>query len=149
MSMLPHGLVALALALLVPELTLAQAPAPSARLERPLRLADSFSMPVSDGCVYNATVRGTVTPASPKGGDERVNPNLSVTATLTCPNKPVVKVSDTVNRTGPLSLDEVEAAIERRASISAGGACLFTPELELSPEGLTGIAVKYLCPVQP
>jgi hypothetical protein len=146
----------LALLVTLPAMALAQTrPAPTTvqpRLDKPLRLADSFTMPIFNGCVYNATVRGVVTPTAVSEAEQRLLPDLVVMSSLTCPNKPVVKVSDSVSRTGPLTLEQVEAALERRGSVSAdsgGGGCLFQPDFELDQNGLTGVSVTYLCPADP
>ncbi|MDI1476851.1 hypothetical protein [Polyangium sp. y55x31] len=82
---------------------------------------------------------------------QKVEPDLAVTAVLTCQGATTVKVSERVAGTGPITRAQVENLLERRASIltdEAGKKCSYVPEIDLVGEGLVGAGVTYLCPLQ-
>ena len=110
-----------------------------------------FTFPLDNGCWYSASIRGTVKPiVVGRDAGQKVEPDLAVTAVLSCQGAPTVKVSERVAGTGPITRAQVENLLERRASIltdEAGKKCSYVPEIDLVGEGLVGAGVTYLCPL--
>ncbi|UQA56852.1 hypothetical protein [Polyangium aurulentum] len=118
------------------------------RQKRDIKTRIGFIQP--NGCHYTADVSGTVTPVEAKGegGVQHVTPDIRVDATVACPNGVVMKTSDTVVRTGPLTAEAFERALERRGSVlskDAGRQCIYRPDFEIIGDALTGVRVSYMC----
>ncbi|MDI1447915.1 hypothetical protein [Polyangium sp. 6x1] len=109
-----------------------------------------FTFALENGCSYSASIRGTVRPiVVGRDAGQKVEPDLAVTAVLSCQGAAAVKVSDRVAGTGPITRAQVESLLERCASIvtdEAGRKCSYVPEIDLVGEGLVGAGVAYLCP---
>ncbi|MDI1431824.1 hypothetical protein [Polyangium sorediatum] len=109
-----------------------------------------FTFPLENGCWYSASIRGTVRPiVAGRDAGQKVEPDLAVTALLSCQGAATVKVSEHVTGTGPITQAQVEHLLEWRASIltdEAGRKCSYVPEIDLVGDGLVGAGVSYLCP---
>ncbi|WP_159396927.1 hypothetical protein [Sorangium cellulosum] len=86
---------------------------------------------------------------APGGGDQaRVKPDLTVSASISCPNAADLKVTDTLKTDMPITRSELEDMLSRRASIATqrgGRFCMIVPDFELTPERLTSRGVTQLC----
>lgn len=116
--------------------------------KRDIKARIGFLQP--NGCYYSADVSGTVTPveAKGKGGVQQVDPNIRVDARVACPNGVITKTTDNIMRTGPLTVDAFERALERRGSVlskDSGRQCAYRPDFEVIGDELTGVRVTYLC----
>ncbi|WP_437535576.1 hypothetical protein WME79_14755 [Sorangium sp. So ce726] len=83
-------------------------------------------------------------------GQERVKPNLTVAASVSCPNAVDLKVSDTLKTDKAISRSELEEMISRRTSIATekgGRFCMYVPQFELTREKLSGKGIAQLCRV--
>lgn len=119
----------------------------SGTISSKMHLNDLIAFPLGAGCQYLATIQGTVEPV--KGSSTTVEPKLVVDATFACPNGASRRVTENVSGTGPLTMEELEEALERRATVvsdASGVRCAYTPELELERSGLTAPAIHHLCP---
>jgi hypothetical protein len=104
-------------------------------------------------CEYSASVHGTITPVKNQSAGKAksepvVDPNLMVTAQVTCPNAEAAKLTDNVMATGPLTNGQLEQAIERRASVvmeSAKGRCVYVPNFTLANDALNLTSVNHDC----
>ncbi len=109
-----------------------------------------FTFPLDNGCSYSASIRGTIRPiVTGRDAGHKVEPDLAVTAILSCQGATTVKVAERVSGTGPVTQAQVENLLERRASIlteESGKKCSYVPEIDLVGEGLVGAGVTYLCP---
>lgn len=128
-------------------------------ITKKINVNERVSFPAAGGCQYTASVNGTIAPVTEKekGGSKskgqsqasnQLSSDLRVNAQLSCPNKAVLRVQDTVSRTGPMTPVDLEHAIERRATIlveEAGTQCAFMPNFQLGNNKLTGTGVAYLC----
>ncbi|WP_437758885.1 hypothetical protein [Sorangium sp. So ce1389] len=89
--------------------------------------------------------------AGPGAGDqEKVKPNLTVSASMSCPNAPALRVTDTLKTDTAVSRSELEEMISRRASIAtekSGRFCMYVPQFELTREKLSGKGIAQLCRV--
>lgn len=84
------------------------------------------------------------------GDQEKVKPNLTVSASMSCPNAPAVRVTDTLKTDTAVSRSELEEMISRRASIAtekSGRFCMYVPQFELTRERLSGKGIAQLCRV--
>ncbi len=145
----------------------------SEKFTKKTTISEHFSAAVANGCQYTADVSGTVTPAKPggtqKGGAQQsgaqqqqsgaqqsgaqqavqhLDPNLTVTASLTCPGGQKREITDTISRTGPLTREALEDAIERRATIVAIDTpqqCAYMPDFQIAGQKLSAVGVAYLC----
>ncbi|WP_437993540.1 hypothetical protein [Sorangium sp. So ce145] len=83
-------------------------------------------------------------------GQEKVKPNLTVAASVSCPNAVDLKISDTLKTDKPISRSELEEMISRRTSIATekgGRFCMYVPQFELTREKLSGKGIAQLCRV--
>ncbi|MDC0685346.1 hypothetical protein [Sorangium atrum] len=83
-------------------------------------------------------------------GQEKVKPNLTVAASVSCPNAVDLKVSDTLKTDKAVSRSELEEMISRRTSIATekgGRFCMYVPQFELTREKLSGKGIAQLCRV--
>ncbi len=67
----------------------------------------------------------------------KVKPNLTVAASVSCPNAVDLKVSDTLKTDKAVGRSELEEMISRRTSIATekgGRFCLYVPQFELTRE---------------
>ncbi|XXT23119.1 hypothetical protein WME94_16410 [Sorangium sp. So ce429] len=89
--------------------------------------------------------------AGPGADDkEKVKPNLTVSASMSCPNAPALRVTDTLKTDTAVSRSELEEMISRRASIAtekSGRFCMYVPQFELTREKLSGKGIAQLCRV--
>jgi hypothetical protein len=109
-----------------------------------LDVHQTLELPAAQGCRYVATVNGTV--KAQADGEKFFDPNLDVTATVSCPNSVVMKTTENVMSVGPLSRSELEARIERRGIVSAnGGRCLYEPDFSVKDKKISAVGVAYLC----
>jgi len=116
--------------------------------KRTIKTRIGFIQP--NGCYYTADVNGTVTPvqARGEGGVQHVNPDIRINAMVACPNGVVIRTSDNVMRTGPLTVGAFERALERRGSVlskDSGRQCVYRPDFEVIGDALTGVRVTHLC----
>ncbi|WP_437970431.1 hypothetical protein WMF04_14565 [Sorangium sp. So ce260] len=84
------------------------------------------------------------------GDQERVKPNLTVSASMSCPNAPELRVTDTLKTDTAVSRSELEGMISRRTSIATeknGRFCMYVPQFELTREKLSGKGIAQLCRV--
>ncbi|XYI01432.1 hypothetical protein ACMHYB_17450 [Sorangium sp. So ce1128] len=84
------------------------------------------------------------------GDQEKVKPNLTVSASMSCPNAPALRVTDTLKTDTAVSRSELEEMISRRASIAtekSGRFCMYVPQFELTREKLSGKGIAQLCRV--
>ncbi|WP_441287384.1 hypothetical protein ACSRUE_34970 [Sorangium sp. KYC3313] len=83
-------------------------------------------------------------------GQEKVKPNLTVAASVSCPNAVDLKISDTLKTDKAISRSELEEMISRRTSIATekgGRFCMYVPQFELTREKLSGKGIAQLCRV--
>jgi hypothetical protein len=83
-------------------------------------------------------------------GQDKVKPNLTVAASVSCPNAVDLKVSDTLKTDKAISRSELEEMISRRTSIATekgGRFCMYVPQFELTREKLSGTGIAQLCRV--
>ncbi len=74
-----------------------------------------------------------------------LDPDLRIEASVSCPTQATVKVTENLTKTGPMTKDDLENAIERRAAIlseASGRRCLYMPDFALTSEKLNGIGVS-------
>ncbi|KYG05580.1 hypothetical protein BE21_39810 [Sorangium cellulosum] len=84
------------------------------------------------------------------GAQEKVKPNLTVSASMSCPNTPELRVTDTLKTDTAITRSELEGMISRRASIAtqkSGRFCMYVPQFELTSERLSGRGIAQLCRV--
>ncbi|HTN87056.1 MAG TPA: hypothetical protein VL242_25330 [Sorangium sp.] len=84
------------------------------------------------------------------GDQEKVKPNLTVSASMSCPNAPAVRITDTLKTDTAVSRSELEEMISKRASIAtekSGRFCMYVPQFELTRERLSGKGIAQLCRV--
>ncbi|AUX31177.1 MULTISPECIES: hypothetical protein [Sorangium] len=84
------------------------------------------------------------------GAQEKVKPNLTVSASMSCPNAPELRVTDTLKTDTAVTRSELEGMISRRASIAtekSGRFCMYVPQFELTGEKLSGRGIAQLCRV--
>ncbi|WP_437310144.1 hypothetical protein [Sorangium sp. So ce388] len=84
------------------------------------------------------------------GDQEKVKPNLTVSASMSCPNAPAVRITDTLKTDSAVSRSELEEMISKRASIAtekSGRFCMYVPQFELTRERLSGKGIAQLCRV--
>jgi hypothetical protein len=140
-----------ALVLLV--LTTGAAAAAPERATQPMRVDKSFSIQTSDGCRYNASVRGKVTPAKAGGGaSDLVVPNLIVNADLQCRDGASLRVTERVKDTGPMTREDLEKVIEDKGTVTSpvalpGKACVYSPNFNLGGRRLTLASISSACPL--
>ncbi|WP_437680774.1 hypothetical protein [Sorangium sp. So ce131] len=82
------------------------------------------------------------------GDRDRVKPNLTVSASISCPNTADLQVTDTLKTDTPITRSELEDMLSRRASIATqrgGRFCMIVPDFELTSERLTSRGVTQLC----
>lgn len=136
------------------------------KITKRLTVHKSVSLPLANGCSYSATIDGTVSPTKQKQQQQQqqqekgqaqaqgqmLDADLRVTASAICPNQATLTVSENVTRTGPLTHEALEEAIERRGTIftaSQGRSCAFVPDFRLSAQGVEGAGIAYMCAIQP
>ncbi|KYF78209.1 hypothetical protein BE17_08430 [Sorangium cellulosum] len=79
-----------------------------------------------------------------------MKPNLTVSASMSCPNAPAVRITDTLKTDTAVSRSELEEMISKRASIAtekSGRFCMYVPQFELTRERLSGKGIAQLCRV--
>ncbi|AUX21882.1 hypothetical protein SOCEGT47_023780 [Sorangium cellulosum] len=84
------------------------------------------------------------------GDQEKVKPNLTLTASVSCPDKADIRVKDTLKTDTPITRSELEDMISRRTSITTekdGRFCMYVPQFEVGREKLSGRGVAQLCRV--
>ncbi|WP_433935801.1 hypothetical protein AB3662_13850 [Sorangium cellulosum] len=94
--------------------------------------------------------QGGSQPGSRAGDQEKVKPDLTVSASMSCPNTPELRVTDTLKTDTAVSRSELEEMISRRASIAtqkSGRFCMYVPQFELTREKLSGKGIAQLCRV--
>ncbi|UQA54998.1 hypothetical protein [Polyangium aurulentum] len=111
----------------------------------------TFSYPLSNQCLYTATVGGVVSTAEAWNTSERtanLQPNVKVDVTLDCPNAPKVTKTETIASETPMSRPQFEAELERRARITASdyaGRCVYAPDFVMTDNFFANRHVTYLC----
>jgi hypothetical protein len=122
----------------------------SAAAAVPARVNEAFTFPLSGGCNYGSTVRGTVRTVKTGAGEEpRYVPTLVLNAWVSCQNNTELRVTDNTLRDVAMTRPELEQAIELHASLlaeSASARCAFVPDFLLADNKLSGLGVSYLCP---
>ncbi|MGK4005870.1 hypothetical protein WMF31_24805 [Sorangium sp. So ce1036] len=98
-----------------------------------------------------AQAGGAQAGSQPGAGDqEKVKPNLTLTASVSCPGKADIRVKDTLKTDTPVSRSELEDMISRRTSITTekdGRFCMYVPQFEVGREKLSARGVAQLCRV--
>jgi len=111
----------------------------------------NFSYPLSNQCVYTATVGGVVSTAEAWNTSEttaNLQPNVKVDVALDCPNAPKVTKTETIAPAAPMSRPQFEAELERRARITASdyaGRCVYAPDFVMTDNFFANRHVTYLC----
>jgi hypothetical protein len=109
-----------------------------------IEVHQTLELPAAQGCHYTATVDGTV--KAQADGEKFFDPNLDVTAKVSCPNSVVMRTTENVMSVGPLSRGELEERLERRGIVSAnGGRCLYQPDFSVKDKKISAVGVAYLC----
>lgn len=113
--------------------------------------AQGGSQPHAGAQAGRAQAGGQAGPgADYREGQEKVKPNLTVAASVSCPNAVDLKVSDTLKTEKAISRSELEEMISRRTSIATekgGRFCMYVPQFELTREKLSGKGIAQLCRV--
>lgn len=129
------------------------APAPTAFITQPMNLNDQVSIPLENGCLYRADVRGKVVPVDRgKFTEPAVRPDLTIAAEVACPNAAVLHRTRSILGPAPITRAQLVDAIEQRASVATGAsgqACYYAPDFELTSKRLVGNGVSYVCAIQP
>jgi len=104
---------------------------------------------VEDGCQYDAHIVGTLLPvySRPERGEE-VEPHLDISATLVCPSKAPAHVEQSLEHTGPVSRERVEALIGQYGTITQENEnrrCMHVPQFRFRGESLVGIGIETHC----
>lgn len=129
------------------------------QITKRMTLNESMTLPLTSGCSYTATINGTVTPTKKqqqkkeeaKGQAQEMASDLRVTASVACPNRATLKVSESVTGAGPLTHEALEKAIERRGTIfmeQEGRHCAFVPDFRLSAQGVQGVGIAFMCTIE-
>jgi hypothetical protein len=113
--------------------------------------AQAGSQPHEGAQAGRAQAGGQAGPgADYREGQEKVKPNLTVAASVSCPNAVDLKVSDTLKTDKAISRSELEEMISRRTSIATekgGRFCMYVPQFELTRDKLSGKGIAQLCRV--
>lgn len=112
--------------------------------DRVLKLDEHVTAPASANCTYDGYVRGTV---HVRGTDRYVDARLAIDASVRCPDT-VMVISESETAPGPLTREELERRLERRATVTnTGSGCQYVPQFNLTDDGkLDSPWVRYLCP---
>jgi len=109
----------------------------------PARVNEAFTFPLSGGCNYGSTVRGTVRTVKTGAGEEpRYAPTLVLNAWVSCQNNTELRVTDNTLRDVAMTRPELEQAIELHTSLlaeSASARCAFVPDFLLADNKLSGL----------
>lgn len=114
-----------------------------------LHFDESFEFRLDDGCHYSAQVQGTLTPilTGPDAG-HKVEPNLTISATLACPRTRAEHARERLSNTGPMTREQVEASISRQATLTSENdeqRCTYVPTIHFVGEGIVGVGVYATC----
>lgn len=105
--------------------------------------------PVDNGCHYDARVVGTLSPVySRSERGEEVEPDFDISATLVCPLDTPRHIEQTLEHTGPLSRERVEALIGQFATITQENEnhrCVHVPTFQFRGESIVGLGVASYC----
>jgi hypothetical protein len=115
----------------------------------PTRVNEAFTFPLNGGCEYSTTVKGTVRAIRSANEEPKFVPNLVVNAWISCQSTTEFRVLDNAVQGGPMTRNELEQAIELRASLLAetsAARCAYVPDFLIGDNKLAGIGVFYLCP---
>ena len=122
------------------------------KIKGPMKLDESATFPLENGCHYTAKVKGLVVPAGGTAAEQKLNPNVTINATVSCPNAVDKKVSETVVHTG-MTKDEMLDTLSIHGSVLSGATgqrCVYMPLFQLTPENKIDLnGVTYLCPLPP
>lgn len=104
---------------------------------------------VADGCHYEAHIVGTLSPvySRPERGEE-VEPHLNISATLVCPSKPPAHIEQSLEHTGPISRERVEALIGQYGAITQereNRRCVHVPTFRFRGESIVGVGIESYC----
>ena len=120
------------------------------KIKGPLKLDESATFPLENGCHYTAKVKGVVLPAGGTADEQKLNPNVTINATVSCPNATDKKVSETIVHTG-MTKDEMLDTLSLHGSILSGATgqrCVYMPLFQLTPENKIDLnGVTFLCPL--
>jgi hypothetical protein len=111
----------------------------------------SFAFPLSNRCMYTATIGGVVATAEAWDASDKaanLRPNVTIEAAIDCPNATRVSKTNTFAPEAPISRAEFEAELERRARITASdyaGRCVYAPDFVLTDNFFANRHVTYLC----
>jgi hypothetical protein len=115
----------------------------------PTQVNEVFTAVAPSGCVYGATVRGTMRTYRAANNEEaKYSPNFLVNAWVTCHGKSELRVRDTPLREISMTRADLEQALTLRALILAGAApqrCAYVPEVLLDDAGVSLQGIAYLC----
>jgi hypothetical protein len=132
------------------------------KLGGPIQLIRGISFPALNGCQYSAALRGSIQPAkAPEGkapekgkemagADQLVIPNVTMAATLSCPDKPDIKVVEHFTTQTPVTVHEFEEGLMRRAAVAVkvgDQVCLFMPDLAVTEKEVEGRSLALMCNV--
>lgn len=112
------------------------------------RIDEEFSQRLPDGCRYHGSVEGVVRRAGPREA-ELVRPDLRVSASLRCPDSPVVRTGETRVRARAVTRAQLGRAISRQASVvraTDGAECMYTLQVRVDRSGGLRIdTMRYQC----
>ncbi|MBK9265415.1 MAG: hypothetical protein IPM54_37220 [Polyangiaceae bacterium] len=113
-----------------------------------MTISERIMMPLEDGCLYSVDISGWVEPVDTGSPMQQVDPNIFMSASLSCPTGTTVRLTDNLMRTGLITVDALEQALERRGTI-AMGVCVYRPNFDLVNNRLIGRGITQLCPPRP
>lgn len=121
-----------------------------AKAPQPVAVNEKLSLPLDNGCRYDAVVRGSIAPvhAVSSSGESLVSPNLAVTADVACPNETVVRATRNVVTPGPMTHAQLEQELETRAMVATsatGQSCYYTPDFTIAQNQIVANGVATLC----
>lgn len=115
-----------------------------------MTLDEAFTMELGNDCRFNARIRGQLVAAkSTPSEPSKVLPDLVINADVQCTDRAALLLTETVQSERPMTLAEVERAVEERARLTSpteAYGCTYSPDFNLSGAGLNLRAVSYRCP---
>jgi hypothetical protein len=118
------------------------------KAQKPVALNQKLSVPLENGCRYDAVVRGRIDPILSASAQREVSPNLDVTAQVACPNETVIRSTRNVITPAPMTSAQLEQALETRASVATsatGQPCYYTPDFSFVRDQIVANGVAMVC----
>jgi hypothetical protein len=126
-----------------------------APLRHTVQVNQTADVPLRSGCTYHASVQGTVTPVPENRNlpavEQRVRPDLQVTATVRCPGSTEAHIQERAVRSTGMTRAEFEHLLRLNASVERmqnSGRCMYLPEFALRSDNVHLRGVRYLCPTR-